>query len=59
MLTIVFPMSLERPGLLSIGRSKRINNKEYPYLVIGVGKESTQRMLAKWALDNRNIYDFE
>ena len=59
MLTIVLPMSLERPGLLSIGRSKRINNKEYPYLVIGVGKESTQRVLAKWALDNRDLYDFE
>ncbi|MEE2686785.1 MAG: hypothetical protein VX921_00905 [Chloroflexota bacterium] len=59
MLTIVLPMSLESPGILSIGRSKRINNKEYPYIVIGVGKESTRRVLAKWALDNRDLYDFE
>lgn len=57
MLTIVLPMALEKPGLLNLGQSKRVCGKEFPYLVIGVGKESTQRALGKWASDYSNIYD--
>ena len=57
MLTIVLPMSLEKPGLFNLGQSKRVNDKEFPYLVIGVGKESTQRVLAKWASDYSDSYD--
>ncbi|GIT14183.1 MAG: hypothetical protein CM1200mP35_10030 [Chloroflexota bacterium] len=57
MLTLVLPMSLEKPGLFNLGQSKRVNDKEFPYLVIGVGKESTQRVLAKWASDYSDSYD--
>ena len=56
MLTLVLPMSLEKPGLFNLGRSRRVKDKEFPYLVIGVGKESAQRVLAKWASDNSDIY---
>ena len=57
MLTIVLPMSLEKPGLFNLGQSRRVNDEEFPYLVIGVGKESTQLVLAKWASENRDLYD--
>ena len=57
MLTIVLPMALEKPGLLNFGQSKRVCGKEFPYLVVGVGIESTQRALGKWASDYSNIYD--
>ena len=56
MLTIVLSMPLEKPGLFNLGRSRRVKDKEFPYLVIGVGKESAQRVLAKWASDNSDIY---
>ena len=57
MLTIVLPMSLEKPGLFNLGQFRRVNDEEFPYLVIGVGKESTQRVLAKWVSDHSDLYD--
>ena len=57
MLTIALPMALEKPGLLNLGQSKRVYGKEFPYLVIGVGKESIQRSLGKWVSDLKTIYD--
>lgn len=55
MLTVVFPMFLEIPGVLNKREFRWIKAKTYQCLVIGVGKESTQRVLAKWLEDNSNI----
>ena len=55
MLTVVFPMSLEIPGVLNKRKFRWIKAKTYQCLVIGVGKESTQKVLAKWLEDNSNI----
>ena len=57
MLTLVFPMSLEIPGLVNKRKSRWIKDNICQCLVIGVGKESTQKVLAKWREDNSHIAD--